>query len=107
MKSALSTAETYLTVFDSCEPEEMAYLSSETQRAMIREWLRGSIWVLSYYTGVAVDPFWWYIWSAPPSFSHLILYHHDVIKESVKVDTVEHYLSSYRRKKMGRPTLAL
>jgi 5'-3' exonuclease len=67
MRNALSSSKTYLDVFSSQDPN-FDYRDKEVQTLMTREWIRGTIWVLSYYLGMNIDTFWFYPWSAPPSF---------------------------------------
>jgi hypothetical protein len=72
---------------------------------MVQEWLRGSIWVLSYYNGFPIDPYWWYVWTPPPSFMHLIYHHQDSIGITNQVECIPKMLSFARRKAMKRPNL--
>lgn len=106
MRNALSSAETYLSVFTN-EDKHFNYMNHTIQSTMVGDWLRGSLWVLSYYNGFPVDNFWWYVWSAPPSFMHLIYHHMDTIATTHQIEAIPKVLSIGRRKRMRRPTLQL
>lgn len=106
IRNALSSTTTYLNVFSSLDPY-FDYSNREVQNLMTREWIRGSIWVLSYYMGIQVDPYWFYPWSAPPTFTQLMSQHHEVLKETCQVELLQQYVSSYLRKRHPRPNLAL
>lgn len=106
MQKNLSSAESYLKVFTDEDPH-FNYQESAIQSVMVREWLRGSIWVLSYYTGIEVDPFWYYPFQAPPSMLHLIYYHTDVIGDTNVVQMIPTYLSKKLRHTYRKPTLMM
>ena len=106
MQRKLSSANTYLKVFSGEDPH-FNYEESSIQSVMVREWLRGSIWVLSYYTGINVDSFWYYPFQASPSMLHLIYYHTDVISETNIVQVIPTYISKKLRYKFKKPTLML
>ena len=106
IRYSLSNYNRYLDVFSS-DHKFFNFNSSETQSQMVLEWLRGSIWVLSYYSGFKVDPFWWYVWEAPPSFHHLLFYHSEHLKNTTQVMIIPIFLNQNKRKKLSRPNLYL
>lgn len=106
MRHSLSHSKSYLSVFSFKDPY-IRYESSDVQCRMVQEWLRGSIWVLSYYTGIKVDPYWFYPWLAPPCFEMLMREYHDVIQSTTQIDNIELFLSNYRRKRAPIPHLHL
>lgn len=61
IRNSLSSVTSYLNVFNADDPY-FDYKDKEVQSLMNREWIRGSIWVLSYYLGIKVDTFWMYPW---------------------------------------------
>ena len=104
IKYSLGSSQKYLDVFSD---KDFNYQHQSIQQSMVKEWLRGSIWVLSYYLGKPIDTFWWYPWTPPPCFDHLINYSAACLAESTQVECIQSYLSLSRRKRMKRPDLYL
>ena len=106
MRHSLSSPDTYLNVYTSVESQSFTdYTLPSTHRHMVLEWMRGSMWVLHYYLGHTVDPFWWYVWTPPPTIQMMNRYFGEVNSHTTKVDLISIFLSPQRRKKLTRPTI--
>ena len=102
MRHSLSSPDTYLNVFTNSFVD---YTLPSTQRRMVLEWMRGSMWVLHYYLGLKVDPFWWYVWTPPPTIHMMNHYFGEINSHTTKVDMISSFLSFQRRKKLSKPTI--